>query len=202
MKGKFIVIYGANNLGKSTQAKLLVKAMNQSGIKTQYLKYPIYELKPTGPKINSVLREGEKVPEKDLQELFVKNRKDFEPKLKKILSSGVMVVAEDYTGTGIAWGVVGGMSLKVLEELNKDLVKEDLGILISGKRFESGIEKENRNEISDKIWGEANQTHLKLGKKYGWVRVDANQTKEKLHRQIIKIVEDFLNGCDCECECC
>ena len=31
-KGKFIVLYGINNLGKTTQAKLLVKNLKNSGV--------------------------------------------------------------------------------------------------------------------------------------------------------------------------
>ena len=42
--GKFIVIYGVNNLGKTTQANMLVQKLKASGLKAEYLKYPIYDL--------------------------------------------------------------------------------------------------------------------------------------------------------------
>ncbi len=57
-KGKLIVFYGINNLGKSTQAELLVERIKQEGKKAQHIKYPIYELEPTGSMINRYLRQN------------------------------------------------------------------------------------------------------------------------------------------------
>ena len=91
MQGKFIVIYGTNNLGKSTQAKLLVEKLKKNKINAQYLKYPIYKLAPTGPKLNDILRSGQKqeISEIELQELYAQNRKDFQPELEKMLNDGI-----------------------------------------------------------------------------------------------------------------
>ena len=44
-KGKFIVLYGNNNVGKSTQAKLLVEKLKEKGENVRYFKYPIYPSK-------------------------------------------------------------------------------------------------------------------------------------------------------------
>jgi thymidylate kinase len=47
-RGKFIVLYGANNLGKSTQVELLVNNLRtlQHWKLTHKVKYPIYDLDP------------------------------------------------------------------------------------------------------------------------------------------------------------
>src|SRR3989344_7041055 len=104
--GKFIVIYGINNLGKSTQAKILVEKLGQEGFSAEYLKYTIYDLKPSGPIINDYLREGNRdnLSPREIQILYTMNRYQFESRLKDKLSQGVNIVAEDYTGTGLAWG--------------------------------------------------------------------------------------------------
>lgn len=194
-KGKFIVLYGSNNLGKSKQLELLEKALQKRGLEIIRLKYPIYDLKPTGPKINAVLREGLKMPDEDLQKLYAQNRKDFEPKLKSYLNQGQWVIAEDYTGTGIAWGMTWGVSLKKLEEINRDLLKEDLAILLYGKRFLSGIEKKHRHESDEKIWQKSQKIHLKLAKKYGWEKIYATRDPEMVHQEILEIVtERFKDG--------
>ena len=57
-KGKFIVIYGNNNSGKTTQAKLLVEKIKEQGLQVRYIKYPMYDLRPTGILINEYLRES------------------------------------------------------------------------------------------------------------------------------------------------
>ncbi|MDD2823456.1 MAG: hypothetical protein PHQ59_05250 [Candidatus Daviesbacteria bacterium] len=194
-KGKFIVLYGANNLGKSKQVELLEKSLQEKGIKTIRLKYPIYDLKPTGPKINAVLREGLKMPDLDLQKLYAQNRADFEPKLKSYLNAGKWVLAEDYTGTGVAWGMTWGVPLEALEKINKKLLKEDLAILLHGERFVSGIEKNHRNEADDEIWEKGQRIHLELGARYGWKKVYATRTPEEVHLDIINLVTDsFLKN--------
>lgn len=182
-RGKFIVLYGANNLGKSTQAKLLYQRLEQEGVPVRQLKYPIYDLEPTGPRINRALRGGLAISDLELQGEFVQNRRDFEPTLKGFLNEGVWVVAEDYKGTGIAWGVTHGIPLQIMEELNKGLLREDTAVLLDGERFSSGIEREHRHETSGR-WERARQVHLELARRYGWEIVDANQSPEKVHHDI------------------
>ena len=188
MKGKFIVIYGANNLGKSHQLQLLEKSLQEKNISTKRIKYPIYDLEPTGPLINNVLRGGLHLPENDVQELYVKNRKDYEPQLKKYLAEGIWVLAEDYVGTGIAWGWVRGLSLEELEKMNEGLLKEDVAILLYGERFLTGKEKGHRNEQSDEMWNLAQQKHLFLADRYGWKKVYATRPEQEVTREIITLL--------------
>lgn len=188
-KGKFIVLYGVNNLGKTTQANLLASALRKKRIKVARIKYPIYNLGPTGPIINSVLRGRLEMSELKLQKLFAENRSEYETQLKEYLREGYSVVAEDYTGTGIAWGIVRGLPLSTLEKLNKGLFREDLAILLSGKRFLSGKEANHRNEEDDAIWKEAKRVHLKLAKKYRWRIISSNGSKLGVQRKIFKLVK-------------
>ena len=108
--GKFIVLYGINNLGKSTQAQALVKRLIAADKPAVYLKYPVYELEPTGPNINRVLRSEQKqqLTEIDFQALYAQNRRDYQPTLEQTLAAGTTVVAEDYTVSldEPAWAIV------------------------------------------------------------------------------------------------
>lgn len=186
-RGKFIVLYGANNLGKTTQARALVMDLERVGKKVQLLKYPIYDLEPSGSKINQALREGLLISDEDLQREFAQNRRDFEPELKRILKEGTWVVAEDYTGTGIAWGVAHDIPLETMEEMNRGLLKEDVGVLLDGERFTSGIERKHRYE-SGANWEKARRVHLELAERYGWKIVNANQSLEKIHQDIFPLI--------------
>lgn len=188
-RGKFIVIYGANNLGKSTQARLLAEKLNQRKILAQGLKYPIYNLAPTGPRLNAILREKkESVEPEELQSIFAQNRKDYEPALMAALYSGVWVVAEDYVGTGIAWGETYGVPKDVLEKMNAGLLKENLAILLDGNRFTSGKEREHLHEQGG-LWERSKEVHLRLAQEYGWLIVDANEPEEKVGEIIWNMVE-------------
>lgn len=196
MEGAFITIYGINNIGKSTHAKKLVERLCGEGFDAVYLKYPIYDCEPTGSRINSVLRGGVKqsISEEELQTLFTQNRKDFEPTLKKYLSEGKIVVAEDYAGTGIAWGTAKGLDLEWIEKLNADCLKEDFTILMEGKRDFSAKEKTHIHESDDALVNKVDEILHMLGEKYGWKKVMVQERIEDTANHIWEEVKTFLEA--------
>lgn len=194
-EGFFIVIYGINNLGKSTQAQALAESLNQAGLKARYLKYPIYDLKPTGPQINAILRNTNRQPiaEEEFQALYAKNRFDFQPQLCKMLTEGVTVVAEDYIGTGLAWGWTKGADLETLIEMNRGLIKPDVEILLDGERFLEAKEANHRHESNEELTEQCRNHHLLLAARFGWEIVDANQSIEKVQQDILAAIERKIN---------
>lgn len=189
-EGLFIVIYGANNLGKSTQIEKLVTDLNSAGIIAQKIKYPVYDLEPTGPIINEQLRgeKGQTLSEEAFQDLYIQNRLDFQPQLVRLLDEGVTVVAEDYVGTGVAWGWVKGLAVDDLLEKNKGLLKPDVEILIDGERFNAPDHK-NIHEQDDALWLRSRRAHLELAAKLDWSVVNANQSIEEVGQDILNILE-------------
>lgn len=194
-RGKFINLLGINNLGKSTQAKLLVENLQNYGLKAEYLKYPIYDLEPTGPQINEILRSGKKqeLSEEELQKIYAQNRQDYQPELETKLSKGINIVAEDYVGTGLAWGVAKGADLNVLLKQNEGLIKGDIAILLDGERFTEAKEEKHIHEQNDELMKRCRQVHLDLAKKYGWKIVNANQSVEKVSQDIWQEIEKTLS---------
>ncbi len=194
MKGAFIALYGVNNIGKSTQAKLLVERLQREGFDAVLLKYPIYDLEPTGPELNRILRGGEvqKISELELQELYCLNRRDFEPQLQQMIMDGKVVIAEDYIGTGMAWGMAKGLSLDEVLELNKGLLVEDLSILIEGKRFTEAQEKQHIHEQNNGLITRVTGILHDFSGKLGWGKVDTTSIEET-HEKIWKLVKAFLD---------
>ncbi|MFH1375542.1 MAG: hypothetical protein ABIH35_02625 [Patescibacteria group bacterium] len=225
MAGKFIALYGINNIGKSTQTSFLVQRLVNSGVRVEYIKYPIYDLDPTGKKLNEILRGKEKhgvqamieffegtrvkkpnarrkpnivfrrqaiapkeirqrVTEEELQMWYSLNRYQFDPQVRKKLVSGLSLVAEDYTGTGLAWGSAKGADLDWLQSVNKFLCKPDLEILIDGERFLQGKEKVHLHESSDRLINKARKSFQKLAKKNNWRVVNANQPIDRVADEI------------------
>jgi dTMP kinase len=193
-KGTFITLYGINNIGKSTHAKLLCKKLEEQGFKTHYLKYPIYEIEPSGPFINKTLRnpEGQAISEDELQFWFVLNRYQFQPQLKKLLEEGYVVVAEDYIGTGIAWGMAKGLEEEWLTGLNTHLVKEDLSILIEGNRDLRARETTHVHEQNDALVEKCKETHNYLGEKYDWKKIHLQDEISDTAGLIFGVVDEFL----------
>lgn len=175
-----ITLYGVNNIGKTTQAKLLLQHLKAEGRDAVYVKYPVYDVEPTGPYLYDFLRSGsaQSISEEELQMWFTLNRYQFEPSLKNWLGEGKIVVAEDYSGTGVAWGTVKGANTAWLEKMNKYLIKEDLAILIDGERKLTAVEKNHIHETDHEVMKRSRQVHLDLGEKYDWVKVPLQDKKE------------------------
>ncbi|MDP2586888.1 MAG: hypothetical protein Q8P32_03910 [Candidatus Komeilibacteria bacterium] len=195
-EGLFIVIYGINNLGKSTQAELLVESLEKAGLKAQYLKYPIYDLTPTGPLINEVLRGagGQKMSEEELQAIYTQNRRDYQPQLIKLIDEGVNVVAEDYVGTGLAWGWSKGADLEKLIESNRGLLKPDIEILLDGERFIQAKEEGHLHESNDALVEKCRANHLQLAARFGWAVVNANQEIDEVQDEILKVIAEKIKS--------
>lgn len=194
-KGFFIVIHGANNLGKSTQAKLLAEKMNAEGYKTEYLKYPIYNILPSGKIINDYLRNSNpfKLTPREAQTIYTLNRTQYEPILKDKLKQGINIVAEDYTGTGLAWGIGAGVDEDYLKLINSHLLKEDYTILLDGERFKESTENGHKHETDEELWQKVRQAHLKLSQEFGWTKINANLTIAEIHAIIWEEVKKHLS---------
>ncbi|MEK7673474.1 MAG: hypothetical protein AAB373_06345 [Patescibacteria group bacterium] len=194
VKGQFITLYGINNIGKSTHAKLLVERLEKEGYKSKYVKYPVYDLAPTGPFINEVLRgeDGQKIPEDELQMWFILNRYQFEPQIKKWIEEGYIIVAEDYTGTGIAWGVAKGLDEEWLLGANKYLLKEDFALMLEGERSLSAREETHVHEQNDDLVQKCIRVHERLAEKFGWTRVQVQAEKAETAELIWDKVKGFL----------
>jgi dTMP kinase len=192
-EGRFIAIYGINGIGKTTQVELLVDYLNKNNFKANRLKYPIYDLEPEGPFIYKYLREPlfrkeNPLSTDELQKKYVDNRVRYELELRKRLDAGETIVAEDYIGTGIAWGLTWGGDLGYLEKINKNLLLPDISILMHGNRFNTAIEKDHRNEMDPERIMLCKNFHELLAIKYGWEIVNANQSVENVQRDIQTII--------------
>jgi dTMP kinase len=195
--GKFIAVYGINGIGKTTQVELLVEHLKSLGKNASRLKYPVYDLEPEGPFIFKYLRDVEfrkanELSTDELQMKYVENRKRYETELKKRLADGEWIVAEDYIGTGIAWGLTWGGNLEYLEKINEGLFSADLSILLHGERFSTAIEKDHRNEMADERIQICKNFHLLLADRCGWEKVNANQSVEQVALDIAQVVSKVI----------
>ena len=194
MTGKFIVFYGINNLGKTTQAKLLVEKLQQNGLQAEYLKYPIYDLAPSGPILNKYLRGGNphELSAREAQIIYTLNRTQFEPILKDKLKNGINIISEDYVGTGLAWGIGANVEEKFLKFINSHLLPEDIAFLFDGERFIDSTEKNHKHETDGELLKKVREAHLRLGKELNWRKINANLSIEEIHRQILDYIQKFI----------
>lgn len=196
-KGKLITLYGINNIGKSTQAKILIDNLKKHGHDAVYIKYPIYNLEPTGPFINKSLRgteEEKKIDQAQLQMWFALNRHQYEAELKQLLAEGKIVIAEDYTCTGLAWGSANGVNLDWLMEINKYLMKEDLAIYMKGKRNLQARENNHAYESNDDLSEACMFIYDNLAVKFDWTKINVKPSIGETADEIWNSVNKFLKN--------
>jgi len=186
----FITIYGINNLGKSTQAKLLVEKIKNEGLKAEYIKYPHYEEKPFGKLINDYLRHNNpfNLSTREAQLLYVLDRVQYQETLINKLKT-THIVAEDYTGTGICWGISTGVDENFLKQINSNLLKEDIAFLLVGNRFLDSRESNHKHEQNNELIDFVQKTHQEYGKQNNWIEINANQSIEQIAEFIWDIVK-------------
>lgn len=187
----FIVIYGINNIGKTTQCKKIIDYLRFKGIKAKHLKSPDYKLK-SGKRLNKIIRQKKQIlSEVKFQKLYAENRLEQQKEIIRCLRNNINVVMEDYVGTSFAWGNVKGLTMTFLKKINKGLLKEDISILLNGKRFLKGKEKVHIHEKDNKLIEKVRKKHLMLAKQYKWHVINANQSKERVFKDIKKIINQL-----------
>ena len=95
-----------------------------------------------------------------------------------------------YYQSNLVYGLVNGMNLDWLENLDSGLPKPDLVIILDVSQRESFSRKktkrdqfEKHREFSKKI----SKAYRQLARKKHWKLVDASGPKENIHQEIMKI---------------
>jgi dTMP kinase len=101
-----------------------------------------------------------------------------------------------YYQSNLVYGTVNGLDLKWLENLDKGLPKEDMVvILLDVKVLDSFLRKKQKRDKfeKDKTFAlKIANTYRKLAKKYDWYIVNASQSKDQVHQEVIKTVLKHL----------
>jgi dTMP kinase len=120
MSGKYIVIEGPDGTGKTTQAQLLVKKLNEQGISSCYVHEPGET--PMGLELEKIIKNRtlERSPSTDLL-LFTANRLEvYRQVIHPALSAGKVVVADRNWLSSVAYqGVAGGLGIDVVQSVTK-----------------------------------------------------------------------------------
>lgn len=192
MNGKLIVLYGVNNIGKSTQQRRLAEALQQRGHEAVLRKSPNYDSQ-SGKLINGFLREGKPVGSKtELQLWMAINMHQDKGPIQELCSQGKSVVLEDYWGTTIAWGVAQDVPRELLDIMVSGLPAPDVSILLHGKRFLKAREAGHIHESNPERANRVSKELLALADEFGWHKIDANQSVDEVYRAIMTVAEKEL----------
>ena len=184
-----IVIEGGDQAGKKTQSSLLANALRRRKLKTKVFSFPDYST-PIGKEIKKYLNGNRKFPPQTIHCLLSANRWEKLKEIQKAISENSVIIMNRYYHSNLVYGIVNGMKLNWLENLDFGLPKANLVILLDVTQKESFKRKttkrdqfEKNKQFSQKI----SLTYRKIAKKKKWKIINASRTKEEVHKEIMKL---------------
>lgn len=189
-----IVIEGADQAGKKTQSQLLANALRKSKIKTKIFSFPDYTT-PLGQEINKFLHGKRKFPPQVIHCLLAANRWEKLTEIQQAHQKNSVIIMNRYYQSNLVYGVANGLNLNWLQSLDEGLPKADLVIVLDVPQKVSFLRKKTKRDRFEKnteFLKRISQTYKTLAKKFGWKVINASQTKDQVHQDIMKILSSKL----------
>jgi len=196
MRGKFIVIDGIGACGKDTQVELLEKFLKDKEIDVLTTREHTRDT-PTGILIEKIIKkQEEQIDPQALQLLFISDRRNhFVKVIKPALDEGKLVIGNRYYPVNVAFSTPEWRE-KFLK-INQMVVERPDLVIVVDVPAQVAIERMNKRgdpDIFDKL-----EIMERNRQGYKWymensgdacVWVDGNRTREEIHKEIVKILED------------
>ena len=187
---KMIIVFeGGDQAGKKTQSTLLTKKLKSLKIKTKLFSFPDYTT-PIGKEINKYLHGKRSFSPQTIHCLLAANRWEKVEKIKMAQEKNSVVIMNRYTESNLVYGLVNGLKLSWLENLDAGLPKSDLVIVLDVPQNESFKRKKtNRDKFGkNKFFSQTiSKIYRKMAKKKRWKIVDATNSINEVHQDIMQI---------------
>lgn len=190
---------GCDRVGKSTQCRMLVEALNSGGGRAQLMKFPD-RTTAIGKQINAYLNKEVELEDHSVHLLFAANRWELVPEIKRILLSGTSLVVDRYAFSGVAFTAAKKIApLEWCKAPDIGLPAPDLVFYLklsakaAEQRAEFGSERYESKLFQEKV--ERQFEALRTGE---WHVLDASRDIESLHSEVMrtaeKVIEDKANS--------
>ena len=185
-----ITLEGGDQAGKKTQSAMLQRKLRSAKLKTRLFSFPDYTT-PIGKEIDRYLHGKRKYPAQVIHCLLAANRWERASDLQDAKEKNSVIIMNRYRESNLVYGITNGLKLAWLEKLDEGLPKSDLVIVLDVPQKESfARKKQNRDkfEKNKQFSNKISQGYRKLAKKKRWKVVDASQSKDEVHKDVMKIV--------------
>lgn len=190
-KGKIIVFEGIDKAGKTTQAKLLEKKL---GSKCVRIDFPDYST-PIGKEIKQFLDGKRDYPDEVKMMLLSANRWEKKIQIEKIVAKGTTIIMNRYYQSNLVYGISKGLKLDWLLSLDKGMPEANLVIVIDIKPKTLARRSKNVVDTFEKDLGlirRVKKNYRILGRRFNWRIVEGENSVDKVHSQVLKIVKKFV----------
>jgi dTMP kinase len=185
-----ITFEGGDQAGKKTQSAMLQRKLRSAKLKTKLFSFPDYTT-PIGKEIDRYLHGKRKYPAQVIHCLLAANRWERASDLQDANEKNSVIILNRYRESNLVYGITNGLKLAWLEKLDEGLPKSDLVIVLDvPQKVSFARKKQNRDkfEKNKQFSNKISQGYRKLAKKKRWKVVDASQSKDEVHKDVMKIV--------------
>ena len=191
MSGLLIAFEGLDQSGKQTQAELLRDHLKQEGRKSRVVSFPDYGTS-IGEEIARALQGEREYGAEVMQLLYIANRYERKPDLQRWLEGGLILVADRYAASSVAYGEAQGLDPAWLIETQKYLPPPGLTILLDIAPATAARRKaadRDRYERDLAMLGRVRESyHRQAAVQKNWVIIDGEQSKDDVAGEVFRVV--------------
>jgi dTMP kinase len=180
MSGHIIAFEGLDQSGKQTQAELLRDRLKEDGHKARLVSFPDYGT-TIGEEIARALQGEREYGPDVMQLLYIANRYERKDDLTRWLAGGLILVADRYTASSVAYGEAQGLSGAWLATIQTFLPPASLTIVLDIAP-ETAIARKtvdrDRYERDLSLQTRVRQSYLAQANAAGWVVLDGERAKD------------------------
>src|SRR5262245_46785339 len=194
MTGALIAFEGLDQSGKQTQAELLRDRLKQDGRKARLVSFPDYGTS-IGEEIARALTGEREYGPDVMQLLYVANRYERKDDLARWLEGGLILVADRYMASSVAYGEALGLDAAWLAELQKYLPPAALTIFLDIAP-ETAVQRKavdrDRYERDLAMQGRVRESYRRQAQAQHWVVLDGERDKTAIAADVFSAVATRL----------
>lgn len=188
-----ITIEGVDQSGKTVQSKMLTDRLLDIGVEAALFSFPDYAT-VLGRKIKESLA-AESVDIQRIHTLLAENRKERLPDIQQALYQNRMIVMNRYYESNMIYGMANGLDVQWLKDLDSEMPKSDMVILLDISASESFKRKHTRDIFETDVQFMENvvDAYRIYAEREGWRIVDGTQTPKLVHDDIWSTLEPVIS---------
>src|SRR5262249_46787612 len=187
MSGLLIAFEGLDQSGKQTQAELLRDRLKQEGRKARLVSFPDYGTS-IGEEIARALQGEREYGPDVMQLLYVANRYERKPDLRRWLDGGLVLVCDRYLASSVAYGEAFGLDPAWLVEMQEFLPPPALTILLDIAPQTAASRKavdRDRYERDLELLARVRDSYHRQAAAGGWVVLDGERPKDAIAADVL-----------------
>ena len=194
MSGYLIAFEGLDQSGKQTQAEMLRDRLKEQGRKARLVSFPDYGTS-IGEEIARALSNERDYGPDVMQLLYVANRYEKKPELLRWLEGGLILVADRYTASSVAYGEALGLDPAWLSEIQKFLPAAAITIMLDIAPETAVTRKSvdrDRYERDLAMQGRVRESYRRQATEQSWIVLDGERSKDAIAADVFSAVTSRL----------